>query len=68
MTDPQKNMDKDVSNFVEQIWKDLFKAKKIRRIDGFIELGGTSLAAIKFITAVERRYGDVNPEHRTKKA
>lgn len=57
MTYLQTAVDKDVSNFVEQAWRGLFKANAIRPTDGFFDLGGTSLAAIKFITAVEGKFG-----------
>ncbi|MCV6574675.1 MAG: acyl carrier protein [Cohaesibacter sp.] len=57
MIDLQMNMHQKISDFVKQTWKDLFKTKEIHANDGFFDLGGTSLAAIKFISAVEGKFG-----------
>jgi acyl carrier protein len=57
MSDLQMTADQNVSDFVEQAWRDLFNAKDIHPTDGFFDLGGTSLAAIKFITVVEGKFG-----------
>ena len=57
MTDFQPTVNQDVSEFVERFWRILFGAKDIHHSDSFFDLGGTSLTAIRFITAVENRFG-----------
>ncbi|MDJ0629333.1 MAG: acyl carrier protein [Rhodobacter sp.] len=57
MDDGQLTLNKDIANFVETAWRELFGATAIRPSDSFFDLGGTSMAAVKFITAIEREFG-----------
>ena len=57
MTDLQLTTQQQVYDFVDQAWQDLFKVEAIQANDGFFDLGGTSLAAVKFITTVESVFG-----------
>lgn len=47
----------ETEKMVASIWKEILGVEKISRNSGFIEIGGDSLAATKFLTIIKNRKG-----------
>ena len=47
----------ETEKMVASIWKEILGVEKISRNSGFIEIGGDSLAATKFLTIIKNRNG-----------
>ena len=55
--DPRAGEKSDVNQAVALIWKSILCCAVIGPNDDFFSTGGTSLAAVKFLAALEKRFG-----------
>jgi acyl carrier protein len=57
MTGPDETRRGTIAARVATVWCDLFKRDAIASRDHFFELGGNSLAAVKFLAEIELSFG-----------